>query len=1001
MALTKRYSMIKRCVVVACFSISFCLCNIGQVSSPRTSWVGEKVSVKSQAAHEKVWERVTTFLGDDSTWQQTNSFIQLATGQSRWSPEESKWVDADTEITIANGEADALKTCYTVHFAANINNIQGAITLTTAEGQRLRSQPIGLAYTETTTGRSVFIAELQNAVGAVVGKDKLLYQDAFDGDIDIVYSVKLSSFEQDIVLRSQVPSPAAFNMNPGDTRLEVWTQFLEPGNPQIQQGTIRRGENPDSDDLISFGNMQIASGRAFQLGANDETDWPISKTWWREPNGMIFLVESIPFFEIQAAVQALPPPAQAFVTPKADALKAFTQSSSRTRRKPVSLADVSKKETGDKPGRLASIKRALELKRQRGLVLDYVILATTSDYTFQSDTTYYVNSDINLSGKTTLEAAVIKFTNYNSSTLIPNINILGTLDCQTAQFHPAVFCSKDDSTIGEAIPSAGSISGKYANRPLKFSNSGNSFSVSNIKVRDAVYGISFYSGTNNEVKHSQFVNCDNGVEVSSADAFARNILVYRAKTNAFKSASGKIVGENVTVDGANSLTNGTGSGYAFTFTNSILSGCTNTPVFGGSFNFTASPSTAFQTVGDAAHYLASGSSLRDAGTSNINVALLAELQSRTTYPPLVKSNVWLTNYMTLFPQAQRDTDTVDAGYHYDPLDHAFYLALGTNIDITIQPGTCIGTFGDSSTYGLGLHAATTLNSVGTQENPVRFVRYNLVQEQANGSWASTSAARSFYSFGFTNAAVAPRIAFTFTDWYMPALDGYDFNIAASSNQVIPVLHNRLFGGKVYQQGSAMNFTNCFFERADTLAVLPATAGFENCTFWRGTLRTLSMDTNSYLYNNFFDQTSLTFTNGPTHDFNAYQTNYPYFNPVGAHDVILTSPMTYTNKTFGKFYQTITNLANVGSTSATNVGLYHFTLQSSEAKETNSVVDIGFHYVAASSGAPVDTDSDGAPDYLEDLNGNGTLDSGETKLNDAADLGFRVFITQPPAYPNIP
>jgi hypothetical protein len=68
-------------------------------------------------------------------------------------------------------------------------------------------------------------------------------------------------------------------------------------------------------------------------------------------------------------------------------------------------------------------------------------------------------------------------------------------------------------------------------------------------------------------------------------------------------------------------------------------------------------------------------------------------------------------------------------------------------------------------------------------------------------------------------------------------------------------------------------------------------------------------------------------------------------------------------------------ADTGTT-ADQIGIYHYTVVTNlvsgvEIKETNSVVDVSYHYVAGdANGNPSDTDGDGAPDYLEDLNGNG-------------------------------
>jgi hypothetical protein len=143
---------------------------------------------------------------------------------------------------------------------------------------------------------------------------------------------------------------------------------------------------------------------------------------------------------------------------------------------------------------------------------------------------------------------------------------------------------------------------------------------------------------------------------------------------------------------------------------------------------------------------------------------------------------------------------------------------------------------------------------------------------------------------------------------------------------------------------------------------------------------------------------ITDTNYSDFDYNAY-TNASNLFPVGcAHD---KKSVTFNWQTgFAGTYYLPTNptnsvLINAGDVTADTVGLYHFTTQTNQLKETNSVVDIGYHYVAlGTNGFPVDTDGDGIPDYLEDANGNGVVDSGETDWKSASDPGLKVLITRP-------
>ncbi len=78
----------------------------------------------------------------------------------------------------------------------------------------------------------------------------------------------------------------------------------------------------------------------------------------------------------------------------------------------------------------------------------------------------------------------------------------------------------------------------------------------------------------------------------------------------------------------------------------------------------------YQTVGAASYYLVNGSTNRGGGTASIDPVLLSDLQTLTTYPPVVLTNGWLTSSTNLSPQVERNTNTPDRGYHYPPIDYA-------------------------------------------------------------------------------------------------------------------------------------------------------------------------------------------------------------------------------------------------------------------------------------------------------------------------------------------
>jgi hypothetical protein len=990
------------------FTVLVCLTFLSSASASFATDVGG-ISVTERGPHHRILSRVsweTNLIG--KVVAHTNSYTELATGMHYL--KDNQWVESKAEIKLVLGGAEAVDGSHKVKIAANLNSTN-AVQFTTPDGKQLRSRIFGLAYYDSSSGQVVLIGRTRDSIGELFPPDRVLFPRAFDGaDADIEYVYSKAGFSQNVVIRSQLPAPEKWNLNSATTKLQAITEFFDPPEPEKILIPMR-SRNDFSDETLRFGSSRIGPGRGFAVGEQSDLarSVRISKHWIKLDSGRTFLVEEVKFKAVEARTQSLPaaPRSARLFKPTighGETLVAALDEvvprlpSGKPKRGEMRLAKADVRETtlsrrvervGRGPERGAR-HVAKQYAQRPGFVLDYEMLNGATDLILKADTTYYVTNAVWLNGTTTIEGgAVVKF----STNPAAKIYINETLICNTAPYRMAIFTAKDDNSAGETIlGSTGNPLGYYGGAGLYL------WPLNHIRnIRANYLNVAFENGEggDNSFSDVQIVKCRvafTGTE--SSNIKIENGLISEIEKVVCDALAWNFVGNHLTVDQCDTFVSSIDTEEewtsSFCITNSLLTSVTNW-TDNAYVNFTTNTTVwltdnteVFQTVGAGAHYLAEDSPYRDAGTTDINLALLADLRNKTTFPPIAYTMQKFTNDTVLFPRALRDADVPDLGYHYDPLDYAFGVCVITNASMTLLPGTTIGMFSAGYGYGLAIFANSHFRSLGTPTEPNWIVRYNMVQEQANQTW--TNSFSDYSIVGDWLGGTAPDVTCRFTKWSAAANGNYQFS---DYNSAMPISFAdcEFHGGKIRVQISSASITNCLFNRShsifdDSSYGIPSNITLRNCLFYGGTAYLEHWDAGTWtVKDNLFDHTAIYQTFDFDTDYNGYIAGSARITPNGAHDVVTN--LVFTAGPLGNFYQTNTSaFIHAGSTAASNIGLYHYTVATNlnsalQIKETNSVVDIGYHYVALnSSGQPIDTDGDGTEDYLEDSNGDGAYAAGD-------------------------
>jgi hypothetical protein len=922
----------------------------------------ETQQITARGPHSQTVRNLVPYQDTKGNWQtRTNTFEQVESGLNYFS-EKGVWEPASVEITGTQDGATAWQGQHKVSFADNLN-VADAIQQRLPDGQLLTSHAYGLGYYDTATGQSVLIAAVQDCGAWLYPPNQVLYTNVFNGVLaDVRYTYTKACFEQDVILRASPPPPEKYGLSSATSRLEVWTEFVQPPEPKLSTSvlnaaTAQKASDQLVDQSLDFGSVRMGTGKTFVIGEEDESLALVAKQWVSAGDRR-FLVEAVELSAVAESLQTLPETPEpkggaSLRKPSASRLQALLEQPVKGSRKNRGQAQAIRRMPAD---------QLVAFNQQRGLVLDYTTINSTfTNYTFKGDTTYYVSGLVTLNGTNTVfeGGTVLKYANTNTAKVVVNTPVTWG----GAIYRPVVLTARDDTSVGDVI-GTNTLSGYYADTALDLEagTANTTYTLGNLRIANAKTALVLNQKSGHVLSHVQLVNCQNGINPTSTDFSLRNALFNNVLTNFNGSSStGRV--EHLTVDGANWFNyNGTFGSGNLLVTNSLLVAVTNYGGYAATAVSTAStPTGVFQTVKGGSHYLASSSAYRNAGTPAINAALALDLAKLTTYPPVELTGGFTTDTV-LAPQAQRDTDTPDLGYHFAPLDYLWgNLAVSSGKTLTLTNGVAVGLYG---TAGITVNGSVVSQGLPNALN--RLTLLSTVQENLSGIITNTG---SFTLFG-----VSPVVSLRFTDvsfmaaatggrTLQPSLFNTTFTIRDSQLRgVYSYVYNDVDSGYVSTQ---IVLRNSLVERCNIdwrqgySSSYYLSLTIQNTLFSRCTL-SLTRGTTYYgnwtVTDNLFDGTTTSiayFTSYNVIDVLGYNAFINSNNPFGATGDKTGLLRDFVSGPLGDYYYPTNSVTNSLSTllnadtnrTPASLGLYHYTTRADQQKEAGGVLDIGYHYIS--------------------------------------------------------
>lgn len=664
-------------------------------------------------------------------------------------------------------------------------------------------------------------------------------------------------------------------------------------------------------------------------------------------------------------------------------------------------------------------------------------LSSGSGVTLKGNMTYLVESDVTLSGRTTIEAGTVVKYRYGRK-LILN----GSVRCLTTPWSPAIFTAVDDNSVGAAVPGAQPAPfGTYAAAAIQFPANA-ATELKYLRVSYAQTAFLYPAGStvplSDTIRHVQILRCGTAFSINgTSDAVHRhlsigNCLMY-AVDQAFDGTFWDVLLEHATVDFCNLFAPDPQQAvYTLSARNCIfatvynfgggegtlISGdhngfASSTPPFGTDYleepsPFAPSEGSTRMANFQAAYYLAPESTFNGVGATDITASLKAELSSMTTQmPDLLTQDI--TSSMTVTPTVPRESSELSPGYAYPAVDYVVNGATVNNCTLNIDQGTILAFTApylpEVYEWGIRVNPGGRLNVNGFPTNRVLFARLSAIQEKPEGQF-SVGPVITFKGVLLPTGTMVtplPEAKFQYADFVAPAGDAVHFGPLDLDHTYDCISKLELNGCRIqggmfaYESGGpdgrTLTLKNSIFEGC----ILPlqdrqtdrtfgetfsaANNLFYDCDLW------LAPGTGaSWTFtDNIFDSSRFHGTPSVANNNNAYvamQGARLLPAPQPPSDVTL-STIAYDAGPLGRFYlPSNSTLKDAGSRTPGQAALYHFTSFTSNVKDGDEAgspnkINIGPHYLALVDGKPADSDSDSISDFIEDDDQDGVKNQGES------------------------